>query len=363
MKRLVVETDSLIYNIERIKELTASKIYGVVKGNGYGLGLVPFARCLVENGAEALAVTEPGDAVCLREEGFSDIPILLMRATTDRTELELIIKYGLTATVASPATAEALQTFCAEENRRAQAQVKIDTGMGRFGFALTDIDLIFDTLSACPALDFCGIYSHFHSAFGKKKSVDKQLELFLSVTDALAGRGLVLGERHIANSTAALLYPETRLDAVRIGSAFLGRLPVQDTMGLKKVGYLETAILDTRLLKKGATSGYAATFKAKKPVHIGVIPVGYQDGFSVSKNPELFSFVALMRVCWQELRRFFRGARMPHVFINGKRYQTIGRIGVVSSVVAVDQTVLPGTAVRIDINPLFVDSAVERYYA
>ena len=202
----------------------------------------------------------------------------------------------------------------------------------------------------------------------------KQLAAFLTFASKAEALGVTLGKKHIANSVATLRFEATHLDAVRIGSAFTGRLPTKSLYGLKRIGHLETEITELRTLKKGATSGYAAAFRAKRETKIAVIPLGTQDGFALQKQPELFSFRALLRTCLNEFRRFIKKNRIAKVRINGTCYSAIGRIGLVSSVISLEEKrhkktpeqpalgITVGTKVQADCNPLFIGAHVERHY-
>jgi len=374
MKRLIIKTEDLLQNIRTLHEKTEKEIIGVVKGNGYGLGLIPFAQLLVENGINTLAVTELCDACALREVGLTDCEILLMTPLYNKDDIKTLLENNITASISSTSCAYLLQEVCQAEEKNAKVHSKVDTGMGRYGFLPGEEAQLAEALISCKNLQPTGVYSHLHSAFGKEKTVKKQLASFLSFVEKTEALGVTLGKKHIANSAATLRFKSAHLDAVRIGSAFTGRLPAKNCCGLKRIGCLETEITELRTLKKGATSGYAAAFRAKKETKIAVIPLGTQDGFALQKQQELFSFRAFLRACLTEFRRFIKNNRIAKVRINGATYSAIGRIGLVSSVISLEEkrrkkappqqppAITVGTVVQADCNPLFIGAHVERHY-
>jgi alanine racemase len=145
--------------------------------------------------------------------------------------------------------------------------VKLDTGMGRWG------------LSELPsgARDVVGVMTHLATADTDPAFAREQLARFLAATDGLQGV-----TRHAANSAAALRIPETRLDAVRCGIALYGLSPfgtdpAED--GLEPVLAWTTEVVQSRLLRAGESTGYGRRFVASQDTWIGVLPVGYADGF------------------------------------------------------------------------------------
>jgi alanine racemase len=144
--------------------------------------------------------------------------------------------------------------------------LKLDTGMGRWG--LSELP--------APTRDVVGLMSHFASADTDPAFTNGQLDVFLEAT---AGTSL---DRHIANSAAALTLPEARLDASRCGIALYGISPFGDdpgAYGLQPALRWESVLAQVKLLRAGQSTGYGRTFVASEPTWIGIVPVGYADGF------------------------------------------------------------------------------------
>ncbi|MBQ2697848.1 MAG: alanine racemase, partial [Clostridia bacterium] len=133
MRALVVDLDALRENIRAIKEAVAVPIYGVCKGNGLGMGLLPFARALQQEGIDRYAVAAIWDAEALRAGGIGG-EILMLSSTTLPEEARQIVALGLTGAVGSVAAVETLEQAAAEAGRIQPVHIKLDTGFGRFGF-------------------------------------------------------------------------------------------------------------------------------------------------------------------------------------------------------------------------------------
>ena len=135
MKAYVVENESLSYNIEFLKRKAGDvPIWAVVKGNGYGLGLLPLAQRLAEHGIDRFCVTEVREAEQLRENGFDTAQILMLRSAENAEEINRLMDLRVILTVGSAEMADLVDGIAASRADVAEVHVKIDTGMGRFGF-------------------------------------------------------------------------------------------------------------------------------------------------------------------------------------------------------------------------------------
>lgn len=142
MKAYVVEKEALSHNIELLQKMANGvPIWAVLKGNGYGIGVLPLARHLAEAGIDHFCVTEVREAELLRENGFEDASILMLRSTGDPAELNRLMDLRVILTIGSWETACAINAIAAERADVVEAHLKIDTGMGRYGFLPEDMDL------------------------------------------------------------------------------------------------------------------------------------------------------------------------------------------------------------------------------
>jgi len=357
MKKLEIKYDDLIQNINTIKNICGnSKIIAVLKGNGYGLGITQFAEVLLENQIDFFAVSELDEAEILRGTGFNN-EILLLSPTINKEEAEKIASLSITAAVGSVDSARVLS----ETGVKTKAHIKIDTGFGRFGFHINELDEAANQLKSFENIEYSGVFSHFSNSFGKKiESSKKQFDLFMSAVERLNSLGINPEIRHICNSCGALRFDFARLDAVRIGSAFLGRLPVENTFGLKRIAHLKCSISEIRTLPKGSNVGYADTYKTKRDTKIAIIPVGYKDGFGVEKSRDTFRFMDILRYIYGDV--FSLGKKL-YVGINGKNVPIIGRISMYNIIADVtDVDAKPGDTVILECNPILIDSSIKREY-
>lgn len=359
-KKIVVSKDDLRYNISVLKKEVKTKIIAVLKGDGYGLGILELANVLKEMGIDFFAVSEAEEAVALRNAGFLEENILLLTPQYKEEILKELIEKNITLTIGSYENAELINELCEKEGFKAISHIKIDTGFGRFGFSIETKEDIIKALRL-KNIDFKGIYSHFSCSFEKKyKITKKQFDMFLSVVSYLETFDFKFEVKHIANSCGALRFPDTRLDAVRLGSALLGRLPIANTLGLKKIGYMESEVLSVKTLKAEHNIGYGNTYKTKRITDVAIIPVGYKDGFMTEKSNDTFRIRDILRMVYNLLRSL---GKKFYVNINGENVNLVGRVGMYNIVVDITgKDVKVGDTVILNINPLLINSNIPKEY-
>lgn len=365
MKKLIVQKKKLIDNIENLKkraEKTDTCIIGMLKGNGYGLGICQFARLLLEHGVELLAVSEFAEAQELRASGI-EADILLLSPMCDLNEAKQAVALNIICAIGSPESATILDLAAQENDRRVRAHLVLDTGFGRFGFLPDDIGFAVKAVEDLKFVDIEGTFSHLSDSFGKDtRHSHAQYRLFMKGVAQLRAAGIQTGMLHLCNSCGFLRFEDMHLDAVRIGSAFLGRLPFPNHYGLHRIGYMESAVCEVKTLPKGYNIGYANTYKTKVPTRIAVIPVGYKDGFGVAKVNDAFRFLDICRYIFHDGMAFFRNNNM-YVEIDGHKCRLLGRISmfnVIAEVTGMDVQV--GEPVTMQCNPIMIDSSIEREY-
>jgi len=222
----------------------------------------------------------------------------------------------------------------------------VDIGMGRFGIRWNNMEQAM-AVYALPGFSFEGIYSHFSCAFEQDYGRTKlQLARFLHMTELLQSQGMPLGTRHIANSCAALRFPETRLDAVRVGSALVGRLPVTTPVDLERIGVFRAQVIDSKHFQSGDTTGYGSYCKIKKSKNAVIIALGREDGFGCATKPDklrLRDLAAYLRHVLREWRH------PPCVVCKGQKMPVLGRIGTQYTLFdATGLEVVPGDTVQWD---------------
>jgi len=131
----------------------------------------------------------------------------------------------------------------------ARAHLKIDTGFGRYGFLYNEINSIADMVGALSCIKIEGTFTHFSQSFlPNNEYTNKQFDRFFSCVSNLRKKQIYTGMLHVCNSCAFFRFPQFHLNAVRIGSAFLGRIPIKNEYDLKKIGSFETVVTEIKTL-------------------------------------------------------------------------------------------------------------------
>lgn len=353
MKAYVVDSAAVRGNLQALQARAGSAVlWAVLKGDGYGLGLLPMAAICREAGVDHFAVTEVQEVRALRESGFSDAQILMLRPTAEQDELTQLLQLGAILTVSSQNDATVLNGLAEKLGVQAQVHVKIDTGMGRYGFLPDEMDQLIPIFKYMDHLHVTGIYTHLHSAFCNKKATLAQAEAFQSVLDRLHAEGCETGMAHMLNSAGLLKYPQYAMDGVRVGSAILGRVSVRGNFGLTRVGECQATVEELRWLPKGHSCGYGAGWTAKKPTRVAIFSVGWYHGFGTEMGNDLFRFRDCLRGVLRNLRQMIFKKHI-YVTVNGKKCRVIGHIGMLHT--CVDVTNIPcavGDPAVFDLKPL-----------
>ena len=178
MRRYIVDTAAVARNLILIREKAdGAPVWAVVKGDGYGLGVKNMAALCRKGGLNRFAVTEVREAEALRENSSADEQILMLRPTDEPAELRRLLELDVICTVASQQNALTLASVAKELQVRAKAHIKIDTGMGRYGFLPEETEKILACYAGSEVIDYVGVYTHLHSAFCNNKSAVAQAEL------------------------------------------------------------------------------------------------------------------------------------------------------------------------------------------
>ncbi len=244
MRKLVIEKAAIRANMAVVRKRAAgAALYGVLTGDGGGAGLIPLARMLRDEGVGRFAVGSVEEAQELREAGFVDEEILMLRATVDREELERLVDLNVVCTISSVDTGLALNAVAENRSTVAEAHIQVDTGMGFGGFLVGEPEKILLAYRSLPNVALSGIYTQLHtSPKGSEQEVSAQLKQFHRVLDAIHAAGFETGLVHAAGSYALMHFDAARLDAVRAGSVLLGRCRRTQGDGLTVVGYGEAPL-------------------------------------------------------------------------------------------------------------------------
>lgn len=363
MKKLEINRQDLEHNIKVIKERAGdTRIIAVLKGNGYGLDIQQFPELLLNAGINYLAVSSVEEALELADTKYEAM-ILCMQQTPFEEDLEKMLDRNIIITVGNVETARTLNKIAIERKKKAHVHLKIDTGFERYGFIYSDITTILNTIKECTSLFIDGIFTQFSCAYFKKDTFTRlQYKRFLEVKEFLERNHIKIPMYHISNSSAFLQYDDMFLDAVRIGSAFTGRLQVENKIGLRKIGRLKTTVVGIKELEKNTPVGYSNSEITKKPTTIAIVPVGYADGVNVGVQNDTFKFRDKVRILKHSLESFFKDDRI-YAYVNEKKYPVIGRLGM--NHIAIDVTgekISLGQEVIFEVSPVLVDSKIRREY-
>jgi alanine racemase len=283
----VVDLSALEKNLETVRRIVSTKaIVAVVKGDAYGHGSVEISKRLVSLGIDLLGVAFTAEAKLLRESGIRARILVLF----DRASIEDHFTYSLTPVIQDRAEALAFSREAARRGTKIPVHVKVDTGMGRVGFAAENAVEEISGIAEMEGIELEGLMSHFSEAdLSDRSFAFRQLSMFTGIRDALfarSGRRLIC---HIANSAAVLTLPEAILDAARPGLVLYGCSPFQEEYGLRPLMKVKTRVLAVRSVRRGMPVSYGRTFVTQRDSRIAVLPVGYADGYNrlFSNNAEM----------------------------------------------------------------------------
>jgi len=346
MKNMVIDLRVVRNNLRAIKERTEGvQIIADLSANAGGMGLLPIAQFLRDEGIRNIAVSDPEDARILRQNGFHQERIMMLRSTADPNEISEMLKYGVVCTAGSYDSAVAINGIAESQGMAAEVQVKIDTGLGRYGFKPTELDKVAAIYRYMSSLRVVGTFTTLSASWRSRKHTITQLETFNGVLDRLIDMKLEPGAAHVCDSAALFKYNFELMDAVRVDTALSGRIPGKAIQGLSKVGYIEAGLEEVNWYPKGHTIGMERVFVTKAPTKIAILSIGYFHGFGVDRyivERSLFDIAKYRR-------------RKTYVRINGQKARVLGNVGLLHTMVDVtkiDCTV--GDIALLDVDPVNV---------
>ncbi len=283
-----IDLDRLAENFRRIRaDLPRPvRLLYVLKDEAYGQGAPEAARVALGHGADELAVYTLDEALALRRTGIQ-APILLLGERVP-PELPACLEHNLVPGIGSLEIASTFDRLAGRAGRRAPIQVKVNTGMNRFGFPWREVAHWAPALASLPSLQVTGVFGHFAQSDETDKSFAReQLAHFDATVAALLAAGIPACRRHHANSGGFLDLPESHLDLVRLGILPLGVYPssvCRRIPGLAPVMSVKALVTAVQTLPPGDTVGYGMRWRADRPSRIAVLPLGYGDGFPRVRN-------------------------------------------------------------------------------
>jgi alanine racemase len=320
-----INLDHIFYNVQSLKNMLPEKvkIFAVVKANAYGHGDIQVARTALRAGANYLAVATLDEAIALRHKGMT-APILILGAIRPE-DAGLAEEFNLTLTVFQVEWLEKAKE-CLQEGQCLRVHLKIDTGMGRIGVKTEqEIQEIEAYIRENSLFYLEGVFTHFAQADSLDRAYfDYQLHLFNTLLNSFKERPELV---HSSNSAAALRYPESHFNAVRMGISMYGLTPSPEIESLLPFQLKEAMALRSKLtyvkeIEKGEKVGYGSTYEAKESEWIGTLPIGYADGW-------------------------IRKLQGQEVLVDGVRAPIVGRICMDQTMVHLPSSVPVGTTVTL----------------
>ena len=314
--RAVIDLSACRHNLSVAKQFAPdSKCIAIIKANAYGHGMVNIAKAL--NEADAFGVARIGEAIQLREAGITS-PILLLEGFISDEELNLVREHELDTVIHSESQ---LQLIESSAGNAITAVIKIDSGMHRLGFAPEEIKTISQQLEKNSNIKQpLKFMTHFSSADDKHDDKTlKQIDVFFQSID-----GFTYNEISIANSAGILGWPQSHATWNRPGIMLYGVSPFvngkAEDHNLKPVMTLSSQIISIKSVNKGEAIGYAGTYVCEKDMTVGIVAVGYGDGYP-------------------------RHAKTgTPVLVNGKRCSLLGRVSM--DMICVDLSEQPNSTVN-----------------
>ena len=315
MQWIEIDSSALTHNIHQFRRLIGKdrKLMATVKANAYGHGILEVAKIVLQAGADWLGVHSIEEGLFLRKNKV-DCPILVL-GYVSFAELERAVRHNLRLTVYNPETIERLIEIVPHLKGKIHVHVKVETGTHRQGILEEDFFSFVKKIQMFPKLNLEGMSTHFANI---EDTTDHsyaryQLDNFERICRKLEDKGIEIPIKHIASTAAAILFPETYFDMVRIGVGMYGLWPSKETylscilqnrkpIQLKPVLSWKTRIAQIKKIPKGSYVGYGCTFRTTRETMLAVLPMGYFDGYA---------------------RAF---SNVSHVIIKGQRSPVRGRV-------------------------------------
>lgn len=310
-----VDASRLASNMQAFRRHLGAQVLlaPVVKSNGYGHGLERAARAFVAGSADWLCVHSPAEARRVLAERLG-VTVLMLGPWSD-AELDELVAAGVHLTLSSAGRLRAVESAAQRVGRRALLHLKVETGTHRQGLEFASLREVLLAVKASGHLELVGMHSHFANIEDttRHEFAAQQVYRFQEALRLAEELGVPARVRHIASSAATLLFPHTHYDLVRPGIAAYGYWPSRETLASARelgLGTLDLApalrwksvLTEIKTVPAGSYIGYGCTDKVEVDTRIGVVPVGYADGY----------------------RRVMGGR--AHVLIHGRHCRIRGRI-------------------------------------
>ena len=286
---LQIDLDSLAHNVSVIRSLCAPEVgfCAVLKSNGYGLGAKDVAPVLVDAGASMVAVFSPSEAEPLLDLGVPVLVLMPVRSHDLSSRLLMAIDDQQIQFVAHDLQhAQELDELARRMAVRIGLHVKVDTGLHRGGCHPDQAERLVEGVQRAPGLHLAGVMTHFADAATSEAKTARQMDCLRKTVESLSG--LIPSQTiiHAAGTCGALRGDDYHGDMIRIGLGWTGHLtPRAETLRTRLTEPLQPSVAWTsrialiRHIAAGESVGYGGRWVASRPTRIGMVPVGYGDGY------------------------------------------------------------------------------------
>jgi alanine racemase len=279
-----IRLDHIVHNVQAIKKWIGQnvRLLAVVKANGYGHGSIAASWACLEGGADILGVGSPQEGIELREGGIRSDILVLGGCFDDQTDL--VAQHGLIQCVQNREILNSLENAGKQYNKNIRVHIKVDTGMGRLGIYPEEVTELWDVISGFKHIRVEGIFSHLATSEKLDKTyAQDQISRFQELRDQFKQKNIHVPLWHVCNSGGTIHFPEAHHDVVRCGLMIYGIYPSKEMDHPVKVHPAMTwksRIVTIKTIQKGGSVSYGRNWIADKNEKIGVIPLGYHDGYS-----------------------------------------------------------------------------------
>lgn len=316
-----IHLDRMAHNITQIRERLrpGCKLLSVVKADGYGHGDEFTARLMEECGVDWFGVSNIEEGISLRQLGVRK-PILIF-GVTPASMADCLARQNITQALFSLEYAQALSSAALSKGVQVSVHLKLDTGMGRIGFACEEPAVCSTVEQACraaelPGLEITGAFTHFavadELAPASVAFTRTQFDRFVQVCGMLEEQGVQLPLKHCCNSAGMLQYPEYQLDMVRPGIIQYGLYPSEEIqrsapIDLRPAMELKTVISQVKTIQPGDSVSYGRIFTASRATTIATVAIGYADGYHRQLSNSAYMLVrgrkapVVGRICMDQL--------------------------------------------------------------
>jgi alanine racemase len=302
---LEISKSALVHNIHNFKSIISenTSFFAVVKSNAYGHGLKNIIESVYDK-VDGFAVNSLQEALDVKK--LKSDKIILIMGYIPLSDLPIAIENNFHFVLYNRDNLSYIFEYCIKNKKTPHYHLKIETGTGRQGICQDDLQWYIDEIRSHKNLYPAGIYTHFANIEDttKHQYAMSQLKIFNSVVERFKLAGIEIPLKHTACSAAALLFPESHFNLVRVGISLYGYWPSRETYlsfsqkyprkingFLKPALSLKTHVCQIKHLPKGSYIGYGLTYKTTYDSVIAVLPVGYYEGMDRRLSNSFYALI------------------------------------------------------------------------